>query len=150
MTTPVVFKLIPALMHLGVLMHWFPSENGTNNEVIRHLEWYTSTYAHTWSMHRLHKEYRKWFGQHTYSMFGREDWVALDIDKKLKLVLYCQVMSNTEHQISIQVLSAAVAAQWKTIFNLPYVWPPFFRRVILNVLSYKIILHVNGKLFLIF
>ncbi|CAI9762371.1 unnamed protein product [Fraxinus pennsylvanica] len=31
-TTPVVFKLIPALMHLGVLMHWFPSENGTNNE----------------------------------------------------------------------------------------------------------------------
>ncbi|KAL1531475.1 K(+) efflux antiporter 5 [Salvia divinorum] len=24
--TPILFKLIPALMHLGVLMHWFPSE----------------------------------------------------------------------------------------------------------------------------
>ncbi|KAK4480581.1 hypothetical protein RD792_013659 [Penstemon davidsonii] len=33
-TTPVLFKLIPALMHLGVLMHWFPPENVTNNEVI--------------------------------------------------------------------------------------------------------------------
>ncbi|KAL3837927.1 hypothetical protein ACJIZ3_022518 [Penstemon smallii] len=31
-TTPVLFKLIPALMHLGVLMHWFPPENVTNNE----------------------------------------------------------------------------------------------------------------------
>ncbi|KAI3458245.1 hypothetical protein Pfo_014908 [Paulownia fortunei] len=31
-TTPILFKLIPALMHLGVLMHWFPSESGTNNE----------------------------------------------------------------------------------------------------------------------
>ncbi|XP_073292986.1 K(+) efflux antiporter 5 [Primulina huaijiensis] len=31
-TTPVLFKLIPALMHLGVLMHWFPSETVTNNE----------------------------------------------------------------------------------------------------------------------
>ncbi|KAK4363415.1 hypothetical protein RND71_018656 [Anisodus tanguticus] len=26
-TTPVLFKLIPAIMHLGVLMHWFPVEN---------------------------------------------------------------------------------------------------------------------------
>ncbi|KAI7732411.1 hypothetical protein M8C21_008649 [Ambrosia artemisiifolia] len=25
-TTPVLFKLIPAVMHLGVLMHWFPAE----------------------------------------------------------------------------------------------------------------------------
>lgn len=25
-TTPVLFKLIPAVMHLGVLMHWFPQE----------------------------------------------------------------------------------------------------------------------------
>ncbi|KAI3735201.1 hypothetical protein L6452_14691 [Arctium lappa] len=25
-TTPVLFRLIPAVMHLGVLMHWFPSE----------------------------------------------------------------------------------------------------------------------------
>ncbi|KAK6145676.1 hypothetical protein DH2020_022496 [Rehmannia glutinosa] len=33
-TTPVLFKLIPALMHLGVLMHWFPPQSGTNNEVI--------------------------------------------------------------------------------------------------------------------
>ncbi|KAF8380401.1 hypothetical protein HHK36_027887 [Tetracentron sinense] len=31
-TTPVMFKLIPALMHLGVLMHWFPSESSTQNE----------------------------------------------------------------------------------------------------------------------
>ncbi|CAK9135192.1 unnamed protein product [Ilex paraguariensis] len=33
-TTPVLFKLIPAVMHLGVLMHWFPSESGVQNEVI--------------------------------------------------------------------------------------------------------------------
>ncbi|XP_057951528.1 K(+) efflux antiporter 5 isoform X1 [Malania oleifera] len=32
-TTPVLFKLIPAVMHLGVLMHWFPSESSTQNEV---------------------------------------------------------------------------------------------------------------------
>ncbi|KAJ0713957.1 putative cation/H+ exchanger, sodium/solute symporter superfamily [Helianthus annuus] len=25
-TTPVLFRLIPAVMHLGVLMHWFPAE----------------------------------------------------------------------------------------------------------------------------
>ncbi|KAG5533725.1 hypothetical protein RHGRI_027793 [Rhododendron griersonianum] len=31
-TTPVLFKLIPAMMHLGVLMHWFPSESGIQNE----------------------------------------------------------------------------------------------------------------------
>ncbi|KAI3471074.1 hypothetical protein Pfo_027737 [Paulownia fortunei] len=31
-TTPILFKLIPALMHLGVLMRWFPSEGGTINE----------------------------------------------------------------------------------------------------------------------
>lgn len=31
-TTPFLFKLIPALMHIGVLMHWFPSETATNNE----------------------------------------------------------------------------------------------------------------------
>ncbi|KAK9103518.1 hypothetical protein Sjap_020772 [Stephania japonica] len=31
-TTPVLFKLIPALMHLGVLMHWFPAEINTQNE----------------------------------------------------------------------------------------------------------------------
>uniref|UniRef100_A0A5B7C3Y9 Putative K(+) efflux antiporter 5 n=1 Tax=Davidia involucrata TaxID=16924 RepID=A0A5B7C3Y9_DAVIN len=31
-TTPVLFKLIPAVMHLGVLMHWFPSESSTQNE----------------------------------------------------------------------------------------------------------------------
>ncbi|KAK6121721.1 hypothetical protein DH2020_044531 [Rehmannia glutinosa] len=36
-TTPVLFKLIPALMHLGVLMHWFPPQSGTNNEVIFYL-----------------------------------------------------------------------------------------------------------------
>ncbi|XP_059629424.1 K(+) efflux antiporter 5 isoform X2 [Cornus florida] len=29
-TTPVLFKLIPAVMHLGVLMHWFPSESMQN------------------------------------------------------------------------------------------------------------------------
>ncbi|GFP98386.1 k(+) efflux antiporter 5 [Phtheirospermum japonicum] len=32
-TTPILFKSVPALMHLGVLMHWFPSENGTTDEV---------------------------------------------------------------------------------------------------------------------
>lgn len=32
-TTPLLFKLIPAVMNLGVLMHWFPSENGSQNEV---------------------------------------------------------------------------------------------------------------------
>ncbi|XP_057798434.1 K(+) efflux antiporter 5 isoform X2 [Salvia miltiorrhiza] len=31
--TPILFKLIPALMHLGVLMHWFPSE-GIDKEVV--------------------------------------------------------------------------------------------------------------------
>ena len=31
-TTPVLFKLIPAIMHLGVLMHWFPVENITPDE----------------------------------------------------------------------------------------------------------------------
>ncbi|KAJ7970048.1 K(+) efflux antiporter [Quillaja saponaria] len=31
-TTPLLFKLIPAVMNLGVLMHWFPSENSTQNE----------------------------------------------------------------------------------------------------------------------
>lgn len=31
-TTPIMFKLIPAFMHLGVLMHWFPSD-GAQNEI---------------------------------------------------------------------------------------------------------------------
>ncbi|KAL6526941.1 K(+) efflux antiporter 5 [Orobanche gracilis] len=31
-TTPVLFKLIPALTHLGVLVHWSPSQTATNNE----------------------------------------------------------------------------------------------------------------------
>lgn len=31
-TTPVLFKLIPAMVHLGVLMHWFPSESNTEIE----------------------------------------------------------------------------------------------------------------------
>ncbi|CAM8890828.1 unnamed protein product [Rhodiola kirilowii] len=31
-TTPVLFKLIPAVMHLGVLMRWFPSENMPQDE----------------------------------------------------------------------------------------------------------------------
>ncbi|MED6164365.1 K(+) efflux antiporter 5 [Stylosanthes scabra] len=31
-TTPLLFKLIPLVMNLGVLMHWFPSENTTQNE----------------------------------------------------------------------------------------------------------------------
>ncbi|KAF5480308.1 hypothetical protein F2P56_001067 [Juglans regia] len=31
-TTPLLFKLIPAVMNLGVLMHWFPSESNTQNE----------------------------------------------------------------------------------------------------------------------
>lgn len=26
-TTPILFKLMPAVMHLGVLMHWFPAES---------------------------------------------------------------------------------------------------------------------------
>lgn len=33
-TTPVLFKLIPAIMHLGVLMHWFPVENVAQDEVV--------------------------------------------------------------------------------------------------------------------
>ncbi|XP_056158812.1 K(+) efflux antiporter 5 isoform X2 [Syzygium oleosum] len=31
-TTPLLFRLIPAVMNLGVLMHWFPSESGTQPE----------------------------------------------------------------------------------------------------------------------
>ncbi|KAK3040122.1 hypothetical protein RJ639_027848, partial [Escallonia herrerae] len=31
-TTPVLFKLIPLVMHLGVLMHWFPAESSSQNE----------------------------------------------------------------------------------------------------------------------
>ncbi|KAL7146443.1 hypothetical protein ABFS83_06G041600 [Erythranthe nasuta] len=31
-STPILFKLIPALMRFGVLMHWFPSDSVTNNE----------------------------------------------------------------------------------------------------------------------
>ncbi|XP_022140957.1 K(+) efflux antiporter 5 [Momordica charantia] len=31
-TTPLLFKLIPAVLNLGVLMHWFPSENNIQNE----------------------------------------------------------------------------------------------------------------------
>ncbi|CAL0303550.1 unnamed protein product [Lupinus luteus] len=31
-TTPLLFKLIPAVMNLGVLMHWFPSESTAQNE----------------------------------------------------------------------------------------------------------------------
>ncbi|XP_030532925.1 K(+) efflux antiporter 5 [Rhodamnia argentea] len=31
-TTPLLFRLIPAVVNLGVLMHWFPSESGTQNE----------------------------------------------------------------------------------------------------------------------
>lgn len=33
-STPILFKLIPALMHLGVTMQWFPSESGIHDEVI--------------------------------------------------------------------------------------------------------------------
>jgi hypothetical protein len=32
-TTPLLFKLTPAIMNLGVLMHWFPPEGTTHNEV---------------------------------------------------------------------------------------------------------------------
>ncbi|KAL9324210.1 hypothetical protein ACSQ67_009067 [Phaseolus vulgaris] len=32
-TTPLLFKLIPAVMNLGILMHWFPSESTTQIEV---------------------------------------------------------------------------------------------------------------------
>ncbi|WCJ36545.1 Glutathione-regulated potassium-efflux system protein KefB [Euphorbia peplus] len=31
-TTPLLFKLIPNVMNLGVLLHWFPPENNTQNE----------------------------------------------------------------------------------------------------------------------
>ncbi|KAI3817935.1 hypothetical protein L1987_11735 [Smallanthus sonchifolius] len=31
-TTPVLFRLIPAVMHLGVLMHWFPAETAQQPE----------------------------------------------------------------------------------------------------------------------
>jgi hypothetical protein len=32
-TTPLIFKLIPVVMHLGILIRWFPSENNMQNEV---------------------------------------------------------------------------------------------------------------------
>ncbi|KAJ1298985.1 hypothetical protein BS78_01G496600 [Paspalum vaginatum] len=32
-TTPLIFKLIPVVMHLGILMRWFPTENSTQNEL---------------------------------------------------------------------------------------------------------------------
>ncbi|KAL9240403.1 hypothetical protein vseg_014628 [Gypsophila vaccaria] len=32
-TTPILFKLMPALTHFGVLMHWFPADNNMQNEV---------------------------------------------------------------------------------------------------------------------
>ncbi|KAG8065738.1 hypothetical protein GUJ93_ZPchr0004g38776 [Zizania palustris] len=32
-TTPLIFKLIPVVMHLGILMRWFPSETTMQNEV---------------------------------------------------------------------------------------------------------------------
>ncbi|XP_008673823.1 K(+) efflux antiporter 5 isoform X1 [Zea mays] len=31
-TTPLIFKLIPVVMHLGILMRWFPSENSMQSE----------------------------------------------------------------------------------------------------------------------
>ncbi|KAJ0968663.1 hypothetical protein J5N97_025580 [Dioscorea zingiberensis] len=31
-TTPLMFKIIPVVMHLGTLMHWFPSEISSQNE----------------------------------------------------------------------------------------------------------------------
>jgi len=31
-TTPLIFKLIPVVMHLGILMRWFPTENSMQNE----------------------------------------------------------------------------------------------------------------------
>lgn len=32
-TTPLLFKLIPAVINLGVLMHWFPAESSTQTEI---------------------------------------------------------------------------------------------------------------------
>ncbi|KAL5209857.1 hypothetical protein ABZP36_005480 [Zizania latifolia] len=32
-TTPLIFKLIPVVMHLGILMRWFPSETSMQNEL---------------------------------------------------------------------------------------------------------------------
>jgi hypothetical protein len=32
-TTPLIFKLIPVVMHLGILMRWFPTENSMQNEL---------------------------------------------------------------------------------------------------------------------
>lgn len=32
-TTPLLFKLIPSVMNLGVLLQWFPTESSTQNEV---------------------------------------------------------------------------------------------------------------------
>lgn len=31
-TTPLIFKLIPVVMHLGILMRWFPTENSMQSE----------------------------------------------------------------------------------------------------------------------
>ncbi|KAA8539841.1 hypothetical protein F0562_026533 [Nyssa sinensis] len=37
-TTPLLFKLMPAMMHLGALMHWFPPETSTQNETQEHCQ----------------------------------------------------------------------------------------------------------------
>jgi hypothetical protein len=34
-TTPLLFKLIPSAMNLGVLLRWFPSENSSPNESLQ-------------------------------------------------------------------------------------------------------------------
>ncbi|KAB1210805.1 K(+) efflux antiporter 5 [Morella rubra] len=44
-TTPLLFKLIPAVLNLGVLMHWFPAESTTQNEVSLFLPFH---YLITW------------------------------------------------------------------------------------------------------
>ncbi|GMY17434.1 K(+) efflux antiporter 5 [Fagus crenata] len=40
-TTPLLFKLIPAVINLGVLMHWFPSESTQNEEKASIIEVYS-------------------------------------------------------------------------------------------------------------
>ncbi|XP_076944767.1 K(+) efflux antiporter 5-like isoform X3 [Bidens hawaiensis] len=46
-TTPVLFRLIPAVMHLGVLMHWFPAETAQQSPEVSLSLSLSLTHTHT-------------------------------------------------------------------------------------------------------
>ena len=52
-TTPLLFKLIPAVINLGVLMHWFPSESATPIEVSLSLSLSLSLYIYIYIFSKL-------------------------------------------------------------------------------------------------